>query len=128
MENFHLKRDVNGAVYAGMHIIVDLYGVDSDYDYAEICLEAARRGEATILFNYEHRFGEGSGKTGVIILGESHISYHTWPEVKFVSIDIFMCGESNPEAALEYVLETVKHEKAVINRIQRGNCLGNYCT
>jgi len=48
-----------------------------------------------------HHFGEGHGVTGVVLLAESHISIHTWPEHALAAVDIFVCGpHASAEAAL----------------------------
>jgi len=47
----------------------------------------------TIVGTYFHQFGEGNGVTGVVVLAESHVSIHTWPERdNFVNIDVFVCN------------------------------------
>jgi S-adenosylmethionine decarboxylase len=47
-----------------------------------------------VLFSHFHAFGEGQGVTGVVLLAESHITIHTWPECGFAAADIFMCGSA----------------------------------
>ena len=39
-----------------------------------------------------HQFGAGGGVTGVVMLAESHLSLHTWPEKRFVTVDVFVCN------------------------------------
>ena len=41
-----------------------------------------------------HRFDEGGGVTGVVVLAESHLSVHTWPESGYVTLDVFVCNHS----------------------------------
>jgi hypothetical protein len=53
---------------------------------------------ARILHGHFHTFGRRQGVTGVLLLAESHISIHTWPEAGFAAVDIFMCGECAPAA------------------------------
>jgi S-adenosylmethionine decarboxylase len=55
---------------------------------------------ATVLGVQLHSFGKHAGVTGVAMLAESHISIHTWPELDYIALDIFMCGNSNPHLAL----------------------------
>jgi S-adenosylmethionine decarboxylase len=61
---------------------------------------AALAAGARILHGHFHTFGAGGGVTGVLLLAESHISIHTWPEERFAAVDIFMCGAARPELAL----------------------------
>lgn len=46
-----------------------------------------------------HQFGEGGGVTGVVILAESHLSVHTWPENRYVTLDVFVCNMSRDNRA-----------------------------
>ncbi len=93
----------------GNHILADLYGVDAallrDGKALEILLrKAAVDAGATVLSSHFHSFGEGAGITGVVLLAESHISIHTWPESGVAAADIFMCGASDAERALAVLL------------------------
>ena len=63
-------------------------------------LEGARKAGATVLHSYMHPFGEGMGVSGVVVLAESHISIHTWPERGYAAIDLFMCGKCDPYKAI----------------------------
>ena len=58
--------------------------------------DAAEAADATILHSHFHHFGPDGGVSGVLVLAESHISIHTWPERDFAAVDIFMCGACNP--------------------------------
>ncbi len=93
----------------GNHILADLYGVDAgllrDGKALESLLrKAAVDAGARVLSSHFHSFGEGAGITGVVLLAESHISIHTWPESGVAVADIFMCGASDAERALEILL------------------------
>ncbi len=58
-----------------------------------------------------HQF-KPSGVTGIILLSESHISVHTWPEKRFIAMDIFSCaGRKKAEAAIESAIECFTHER-----------------
>ena len=67
--------------------------------------QAALAAGATIVYSHLHGFGVGQGVTGVVLLAESHISVHTWPELGYAALDIFMCGRADPHQALA-VIET----------------------
>lgn len=80
--------------------------------------EVIEKTGATLLFENFHHF-QPSGITGIACLAESHISVHTWPEQRYAAFDIFMCGQSKPELAID----VLKHyfggiEKVTV--IQRG--------
>ncbi len=95
----------------GQHGLLDLYGVDKallcdEQQISHYLTEAAHLAGATILQSHFHSFGVHDGVTGVLLLSESHMSIHTWPEHQFAAIDIFMCGAHRIQQALTY-LETV---------------------
>ncbi|MBX2857735.1 MAG: adenosylmethionine decarboxylase [Cellvibrionaceae bacterium] len=61
---------------------------------------SARAAGATIIDRHWHRFGEGQGCTAILLLAESHMSVHTWPEHDYAAFDIFMCGDVTLSRAL----------------------------
>lgn len=68
-------------------------------------LEAAQRAHATIVDVVFHQFNP-YGISGVVVIAESHLTIHTWPEYRFAAIDVFTCGETlNPEIAAEYLVK-----------------------
>lgn len=87
----------------GMHLLIDFWGAShlNEIDYIENALnQSARACGATVLATHLHSFGTNAGVTGVVILAESHISIHTWPETKYVALDVFMCGNADPYLAV----------------------------
>ena len=89
---------------SGVHLLADLHGVDPallrDAAFIDALLRrAAEAAGARILHGHFHVFGDGGGVTGVLLLAESHISIHTWPESGFAAADIFMCGAARPRVA-----------------------------
>ena len=74
-----------------------------DLDFIQTIEESALRAGASIVHSYFHPFGEGMGFSGVTLLSESHISIHTWPERNCASIDVFMCGNCDPQIAVDYL-------------------------
>lgn len=94
--------------YVGNHLIIDLWGVQNHTCHDEILTCFAKACEdagATVLFKHCHDFGAGCGTTGVIVLSESHLSWHAYPEVGLLAVDIFVCGTAHPELALPRIQE-----------------------
>ena len=56
----------------------------------------------------------------MILLKESHISIHTWPEYNYAAIDIFVCGSTFPDKAIEHLKDFFKPEKVEIKSLKRG--------
>jgi S-adenosylmethionine decarboxylase len=100
-QDHYVRKD--GVEYAGTHLLIELWGASNLADVAGIeqaLLDGARKAGATVLHSYMHPFGEGMGVSGVVVLAESHISIHTWPERGYAAIDIFMCGACDPYKAM----------------------------
>jgi S-adenosylmethionine decarboxylase len=90
----------------GRHAILDVSGADRPLQEGEIRIllaDMAKACGATLLSIEIHKFGEGHGMTAVAILAQSHISMHEWPEYQYAAFDIFVCGSSHPEPAVEVV-------------------------
>jgi S-adenosylmethionine decarboxylase len=109
----------------GRHILADFHGVQvallKNVHALEIYIrEAAACSGATVLSCHFHRFGEGQGVSGVAILAESHISIHTWPELEFAALDIYMCGTLDPNLAAHHLLRELKPREHQIKCIERG--------
>lgn len=100
------------------HGLLDLYGCNPGLLRDEgrlktILAAAAEAAQATVLDSRFHTFGGAGGVTGVLLLAESHISIHTWPEHHYAAADIFLCGSLNPahaRLALEQALQA-KHSR-----------------
>ena len=82
--------------------------------------ESARQSGATIVKSVFHRYNP-HGISGVIVIAESHISIHTWPEYGYAAVDFFTCGESvDPMRACDYLQGALGAEKAHLTEIARG--------
>ncbi|MGB0670354.1 MAG: adenosylmethionine decarboxylase [Rhodospirillales bacterium] len=95
--DYFVEKD--GLQFAGTHLIVELWGarrLEDPEGVGQALIAAAEEAKATILHTHMHSFGPGQGVSGVVVLAESHISIHTWPERDYAAIDIFMCGVCNP--------------------------------
>jgi S-adenosylmethionine decarboxylase len=112
----------NGVRCAGVHLIVDLHGAEGldDIDLIEAtlrrCVEAA---QATLLHIHLHHF-QPNGVSGVAVLAESHISIHTWPDLGYAALDVFMCGKASPDACVPVLWEAFKAKRVEVNEILRG--------
>ncbi len=112
-----------GMTFAGTHLLVDLWGATNldDPDLIDRSLrEAAMASGATILHGHFHHFTPNGGVSGVLVLAESHISIHTWPERDFAALDVFMCGDCEPRLALPVFQEAFCPERMDVEEQRRG--------
>ncbi|MDE2414725.1 MAG: adenosylmethionine decarboxylase [Comamonadaceae bacterium] len=86
-------------VATGLHLIGDLYGCLCDSRLMQdathlqaFCKERVAAAGLTSVGALFHGFGEGGGVTGVVVLAESHLSIHTWPESGCVTLDVYVCN------------------------------------
>ncbi len=110
-------------VAPGVHLLIDFWDAKHLEDQAYIrkaLKKAADACGATILRIILHSFGEGSGITGVAVLAESHISIHTWPEIKYIAIDVFVCGSCDPHKAVPVLREFFEPQKINVTEHFRG--------
>jgi S-adenosylmethionine decarboxylase len=113
------------ATAVGSHLLADLHGIAPgllrDAVVLERVLRAAADGAgAHVLASHFHSFGADEGVTGVVLLAESHISIHTWPEYGFAAADVFMCGASQPDRALAVLITALAPERQDIRSLARG--------
>ena len=112
----------------GNHGLLDLYGCDEAILKDEGRLKtalvaAAQAAEATISTEHFHTFGGAGGVTGVLLLAESHISIHTWPEHRFAAIDAFICGGMKLEKVKEVLCRELAAERVDWTVVNRGSDL-----
>lgn len=103
-------------------MILDHFGgvYAQDADALESALRAAaRKAGATVVDAKFHRFGKGGGVTGVVLLAESHMSIHTWPELEYAAIDIFMCGAADAHIAAKHLEETLRPDFVKLTEVTR---------
>jgi S-adenosylmethionine decarboxylase len=108
----------------GIHLIADFWfgkKIEDPKKLKKILIEAAKKaGNIPLEFSY-HKFNP-HGLTGVLLLAESHIAFHSWPEFGYLAIDIFSCGKNaKPEEALRYLKKILKPKKVEVSIIKRGN-------
>ena len=133
MDNIVLKKDdvqnnnvatvtKDGIVFAGTHLLIDLYGainLNNPQEIETVLRNCAIRCGATILHSHMHHFNP-QGVSGVVVLAESHISIHTWPETGYMALDIFMCGSCNPYDSIPLLKEYFKPSNMQVIENKRG--------
>ena len=121
-KDYFVQKD--GVKFAGTHLLVDLWGATNlcDPDHIDRALRnAAEAAGATILHGHFHHFSPNGGVSGVLVLAESHISIHTWPERNFAAIDIFMCGECNPHLGIPVIEAAFTPARIDLDEQRRGS-------
>ncbi len=115
-----VRRD--GRVYAGTHLIIEVAegtGLDDAERIETAFREIVAAAGATLLHIHLHRFSP-QGVSGVAVLAESHISVHTWPEIRYGAFDVFMCGDARPEAAVPVLERIFATDKVQVQTLYRG--------
>jgi S-adenosylmethionine decarboxylase len=106
-----------------VHLIADLEApkfIEDARKIKKILWDAARAANNTPLKTSVHKFPV-QGVTGVIILAESHIAIHTWPEYDYIAVDIFTCGKkTRPYNALKYLKKVFAPRRVKARLINRG--------
>jgi S-adenosylmethionine decarboxylase len=107
----------------GIHLIADFWfskEIKKPKELKKILIEAAKKtGNIPLKFSY-HKFNP-HGLTGFLLLAESHIAFHSWPEFNYLAIDIFSCGKNTkPKKALNYLKKILKPKKVEVLIIKRG--------
>ena len=109
----------------GEHILAEFYECDvtaiNDVKIVEeALLQAANVAKATVIGSSFHVF-EPHGVSGVVVISESHLAIHSWPQYAYAAVDIFTCGKDVfPLDAFEYLKKRFKTKNATYQIVQRG--------
>ena len=109
----------------GRHLLLELFDCDASainsLDVVKSSMvEAAKRAQATIVEVVFHEFNP-FGISGVVVIAESHLAIHTWPEYRYAAVDVFSCGEVlRPQVAVDYLVEQLGAARASVVELQRG--------
>ena len=112
--------------HLGTHIVAEFFQADFDaLNDADKLLEAMNKAAlasgATILSSHKHFFSP-HGVSAVVIIQESNLCIHTWPEFGYAAADFFTCGDTvNPWKSFEYLKDFLKSKKFNSMEIQRGS-------
>ena len=109
----------------GRHLLVEFYNCDQpildDVSLVDLHMnEAARACGATVVTSNFHRF-EPWGVSGVVVISESHLAIHTWPEHGYAAVDLFTCGEScDPKVAYRALQKRLSATSGYYSELKRG--------
>jgi len=115
---------MNNLKALGRHILVEYYNCDleilKDPTFIEREMnQAALAAEATVVESKFHHFSPW-GVSGAILIAESHLTIHTWPEYGFAAVDFFTCGDLDPWESFAYLEKVLKAEFCESVEIPRG--------
>lgn len=109
----------------GTHLLVELKNCNSKIlndlkKIEEILVTAAKEAKATIIESRFHKFSP-FGISGVVVIAESHLTIHTWPEYGYAAVDIFTCGETlQPSVAASYIVAKLQSKNPSLVEMKRG--------
>lgn len=109
----------------GRHVLLELHECDCDIlrdpvRIEQIMKESAEAAGATIVQSVFHQFSP-FGVSGVVVIAESHLAIHTWPEYGYAAVDLFTCGEDvDPWVAHQCVAKELKARKKTSLEMKRG--------
>jgi len=109
----------------GTHFLVELNDCNSEVlrdlkFIEEALLSAAKKANARVVESRFHQFSP-FGISGLVVIAESHLSIHTWPEHRYAAVDIFTCGESlKPHRAIAHLVEKLESLHSSIVELKRG--------
>ncbi len=86
----------------------------------EMMVSAAQEANATVIETAFHRF-QPHGVSGVVVIQESHLSIHTWPETGYAAMDFYTCGDhTDPWAAAQFAARALGAESMLTTEVKRG--------
>lgn len=112
----------------GNHWLVEYFGcehavLDDARHLEEAMRDAAMAAGATVITTAFHRFAP-QGVSGVVVIAESHLSIHTWPEHGYAAVDFYTCGACEPARACQHLREALGARRTEVMRVQRGHDTG----
>jgi S-adenosylmethionine decarboxylase len=109
----------------GNHLLVEMYDCDTaiinNHEMVEaILVEAAKAAGANVVNQVFHKFNP-HGVSGVVVISESHLSIHTWPEFGYCAIDVFTCGDTiNNMKAVNHMKQMFRSKSVSVMEMKRG--------
>ncbi|MEM6319239.1 MAG: adenosylmethionine decarboxylase [Bacteroidota bacterium] len=110
--------------YLGKHYLLELYDCPPDLlsefePIGAIMNQAALEMRATIVNSNFHHFNP-YGVSGVIVIKESHLTIHTWPEYGYAAVDVFTCGAIDIDKGIDYLKQHLKAGSSELKQLGRG--------
>ena len=111
--------------HLGRHVLAEICGCDFDIindinRVEEIMVNAALEAGAEVRECVFHKFSP-QGVSGVVVISESHLAIHTWPELGYAAVDVFTCGEKvNPWDACNYLTDHFNAKQTTAKEMKRG--------
>ena len=118
-------KDELSETYLGRHVLAEFFECNTNIlnnkDKIEnLMVDAAIECGATIVQKCFHMFSP-YGVSGVLIISESHLAIHTWPELGYAAVDLFTCGpKCDPKVAYEFLKKKFDSKKASYTKLKRG--------
>ena len=112
-------------IHLGQHVLAEFFECDpnilNNVDMVEkLMIEAALECGATIVQKCFHMFNP-YGVSGVVIIAESHLAIHTWPELGYAAVDLFTCGDKcDPKVSYNYLKKMFNSKNASYTELKRG--------
>ena len=110
----------------GLHLTTDLHGCASPQlamtepaALRDVCLAAVGAAGLSPVGELFHRFPPPGGITGVVLLAESHVAVHTWPEMNAVTLDVYVCNFGGDNSARAETLLAALIDAFAPRRIER---------
>jgi len=109
----------------GTHLLVELRDCNPEIlkdlnKVKDALVSAAKEAKATIIDVSFHEFNP-FGISGMVVIAESHLSIHTWPEYSYAAVDIFTCGDIiKPEVAAQYLIRRFESKTPSVVEMKRG--------
>ena len=109
----------------GTHLLIELKDCNPEIlknleKVRSVLVSAAKKAKATII-DFSFREFQPFGISGIVVIAESHLTIHTWPEYRYAAVDIFTCGDHiKSEVAASYVIKQLESKNPSIVEMKRG--------
>lgn len=111
--------------HLGRHVLAEIWGCDFDIlndmeKVEQVMVKAALEAGAEVRECVFHKFSP-QGISGVVVISESHLAIHTWPELGYAAVDVFTCGEKvDPWDACNYLTNQFSAKQILAKETKRG--------